>query len=158
VRRRSPPATPTRRSSGQLGVRREGSNLDGLAQEGEARSGRGGHWHGDESLQPLEPGEDAAADGGQERPLGGQRLADDPFRRAVAACGDDLGRPAPGSGVALGERRALGQDLPDEPGEEVLLHLANDPLDPLHFVLARYGRHARGRVPSIAAVSTQSGA
>jgi hypothetical protein len=41
-------------------------------------------------------------DGGQERPLGGQRLADDPFRRAVAACGDDLGRPAPGSGVALG--------------------------------------------------------
>jgi hypothetical protein len=58
----------------------------------------------------------------------------------------------------LGERRALGQDLPDEPGEEVLLHLANDPLDPLPFVLARYGRHARGRVPSIAAVSTQSGA
>src|SRR3990172_5310933 len=91
----------------------------------EAREGHEGHL-------ALHPGQQPAADGREQAALGLPGLADDPLRGPVAAFRDDLERPAPRGVVIPGEARALGQDLPRQPSEEVLLDL---PDDPLHFPL-----------------------
>ena len=69
---------------------------------------------------------------------------------------DHLGKPLLGQTVVVGDGGSRRQRPPGEPGEEAFL-TSRFTRSTLPLVLARYGRHNRGTVPSSSQILTDSG-